>query len=201
MNIASTKIIARIGSKEVVIKNHGQEKCISLQYFVLLLMLLNYLQYWSLKTAWRKSREEKKKNLIQSQKIFAYCQRKAWNNETIMKRWISDIWRKYSYFDLKKETMLVMDDASMHKLDVIKKKKNDWEATISMIPGGLTRYLQPLNASINKPFKDELRKKYIDCWMETKNSKAKVSQNEFINWAWEVWYSKSIYSNIIRKSF
>ena len=39
-----------------------------------------------------------------------------------MKRWISDIWRKYSYFDLKKETMLVMDDASMHKLDVIKKK-------------------------------------------------------------------------------
>ena len=62
---------------------------------------------------------------MQSQKIFAYCQRKAWNNETLMKRRISDILRKYSYFDLKKETMLVMDDASMHKLDVIKQVIND----------------------------------------------------------------------------
>ena len=48
--------------------------------------------------------------------------------------------------------MLVMDDASMHKLDVIKKKINDLETFISMIPGDLTRYLQPLNVSINKPF-------------------------------------------------
>ena len=42
-----------------------------------------------------------------------------------MKRWISDIWKKYSYFDLKQETMLVRGDASMHKLDVIKEKTND----------------------------------------------------------------------------
>ena len=97
--------------------------------------------------------------------------------------------------------MLVMDDASMHKLDVIKKKINDWETSISMIPGGLTRYLQPLDVSINKSFKDELRKKYTDYWMETKNSNAKVSQNDLINWVWEVWYSKSISSNMIRKSF
>ena len=70
-----------------------------------------------------------------------------------------------------------------------------------MIPGGLTRYLQPLDVSINKPFKDELRKKYTDYWMETKNSNAKVSQNYLINWVWEVWYSKRISSNMIRKSF
>ena len=70
-----------------------------------------------------------------------------------------------------------------------------------MISGGLTRYLQPLKISINKPFKYEFRKKYTDYWMETKNSNAKVSQNDLINWVWEVWYSKSISSNMIRKSF
>ena len=31
-----------------------------------------------------------------------------------------------------------------------------------MIPGDLTRYLQPLDVSISKPFKDKLRKKYTD---------------------------------------
>ena len=97
--------------------------------------------------------------------------------------------------------MLVMDDASMHKLDVIKQRINDWETSISMIPGGLTRYLQLLDVSINKPFKDELIKKYTDYWMETKNSNAKVSQNDLINWVWEVWYCKSLYLNMIRKSF
>ena len=44
MNIVSTKTIAGIGSKEVVTKTHGKEKCMSLQYYVLLLMVLNYLQ-------------------------------------------------------------------------------------------------------------------------------------------------------------
>ena len=97
--------------------------------------------------------------------------------------------------------MLVMDGASMNKLDEIKKKINDWETSISMIPGGLTRYIQPLDVSINKQFKDELRKKYTDYWMETKNSNAKVSLNVLINWVWEAWYSKNISSNMIRKSF
>ena len=50
--------------------------------------------------------------------------------------------------------MLVMNDASMHKLYVIKEKIHDWETFISINSGGLTRYLQPLNVSINKPFKD-----------------------------------------------
>ena len=67
------------------------------------------------------------------------------------------LYRKYEYWIisiLKTICMLVMDDASMHKLDVIKQRINDWETSISMIPGGLTRYLQPLDVSINKPFKD-----------------------------------------------
>ena len=104
MNIASTKTIARIRSKEVVIKIHGQEKvhvtailCI-IADSTKLPMLVFKGQHEG-----RVEKKIKKNHQIQSQKIFAYYQRKAWNNETIIKRWISDIWRKYSYFDLKKK--------------------------------------------------------------------------------------------------
>ena len=63
MNIASTKTIARKGLKEVVIKIRVQEKCISLQYYVLLLMLLNSLQCWSLKDSLKEESKIKLKNL------------------------------------------------------------------------------------------------------------------------------------------
>ena len=63
---------------------------------------------------------------------------------------------------MKKETILAMIDALMHKIDIVKDKVNDCKTKISMIPGGLSRYLHPLDASINKPFKDELKKRYIE---------------------------------------
>ena len=39
--------------------------------------------------------------------------------------------------------------------------KND-KNLISPIPTGLTRFIQPLDVSINKPFKDALKKEYIN---------------------------------------
>ena len=46
--------------------------------------------------------------------------------------------------------MLVMDDASMYKIDIVNDKIKECKTKISIISGGLTRYLQPLDVSINK---------------------------------------------------
>ena len=40
---------------------------------------------------------------------------------------------------------------------------------ISMIPGGLSWYLQPLYIFINKSFKDELKKRYTKYCIDKKN--------------------------------
>ena len=50
--------------------------------------------------------------------------------------------------------MLIIDDASMHKMSEIKRIEELSETKIIMIPVGLIRYLQPLEVSINKPFKE-----------------------------------------------
>ena len=55
--------------------------------------------------------------------------------------------------------MLVMVDASMHKIPEIKRSVELSETKVMMIPGGLTRYLQHLDVPINKPFKEEIRRK------------------------------------------
>ena len=76
--------------------------------------------------------------------------------------------------------MLVMDDASMHKTPEIKRSVELSETKVMMIPRGLTRYLQPLDVSINKPFKEEIRRKYNEYCIE--NTNLKVSRKQIIDW-------------------
>ena len=152
MNMTSTKTIAKIGSKEVNIKTHGQERVhvTAILWIVADGTKLPPVLVFKGKPFGRVEKRIQKHPLVKSEQIFAYCQKKAWNNETIMKKWIIDVWRKYTYFDLKKNTMLVLDDASMHKIKEVKEQIESWNTHISLIPGGLTRYLQPLDISIKK---------------------------------------------------
>ena len=85
-------------------------------------------------------------------KDFAYCHQKAWNNEFKIKLWISEVWRKYFHFEFQKDTMFIIDDASLNKIENIQQKIKDCGTKISMIQGNLIKYLQPFDISINKPF-------------------------------------------------
>ena len=86
------------------------------------------------------------------------------STEKIILRWYKNIWRKYlesSESLCEGFGYLIMDKAPSHiteeSLAIMKNDKN----LISFIHAGLTRFIQPLDASINKPFKDALKKKNI----------------------------------------
>ena len=85
--------------------------------------------------------------------------------------------------------MLVMNYESMHKIDIVKVKIKEYKTKVSIIPGGLTRYLQSLDVCINKLFKDELKKRYTKYWKVQKDTKTKILRRyNKLGWRNLVWW-------------
>ena len=73
-----------------------------------------------------------------------------------------------------------MDKASCHCTDNIIKEFQKGNRAITFIPGGLTRFYQPLNASVNKLFKSALREKYIAFCIDNGYDNIKISGTKMI---------------------
>ena len=98
--------------------------------------------------------------------------------------------------------MLVLNVFSCHKTDDTKALLRQTITDLIIIPGGMKSFLQPLNVSINKPFKDRLRRCWFDWIMsgEKTNTKSrrmrKVDFLMICGWIVKVW--EEIPSDIIK---
>jgi hypothetical protein len=84
----------------------------------------------------------------------------AYNNEELFSKWIDKELAPLA----KTELLLVMDVASFHVTEGIKKQLKDLGALLALIPAGCTSLLQPLDTAINAPFKlwlEEFTDEYI----------------------------------------
>jgi len=86
-------------------------------------------------------------------------QEKAWMDETLMLRWINEIYRKHTK---KQPSLCVLDAFRGHRTEKVKKLLNKFNAKIAMNPGGCTSKLQPLDVCINKPFKHVLKQQWAE---------------------------------------
>ena len=100
---------------------------------------------------------------------------------------------------LKKTCLLIFDRASFHiKQDIID-FLNLKNIHYVIIPLGFTRYIQPMDLSINKPLKTAIKEKYLNFQQLHIN---KITENNFsikdkdiINFINEIWNT----DNIIKK--
>ena len=76
---------------------------------------------------------------------------------SIMVSWIA--WLT-SRFDAKERKMLIMDSHRSHMTDDVKAACKKHTIDIVMIPGGCTKYLQPLDLTVNRSFKSKLKQHY-----------------------------------------
>lgn len=129
----------------------------------------------------------------------------GWMCEDIMFQWIEKVWqhRKGSFFD--KKGLLILDSLRSHLLPSVKDRLKKLSSEFAAIPGGLTKILQPLDLTVNKCFKAEIRKQW-EQWMSeglhsfTKSGKLRRATYEDVaQWVDAAW--KAIKKSTIISGF
>ena len=96
--------------------------------------------------------------------VLVHFYEKEWMDKNGVKLWIEKIWNRRPGSMLKHHTLLVWDRFQSHLTDNSKTHLARNNTDIAVIPGGLTSVLQPLDVSVNKPFKGNVREQWNE-WM------------------------------------
>ena len=131
-------------------------------------------------------------NINNKHGVVVSAQEKGWMNSDQMKVWIEKAWRS-RIGGLGRRSLLVYDAFEAHVTDPVKAAFKRENTDLAVIPGGLTSLLQLLDVSLNKPFKDRVRKKWMQ-WMAdgihefTATGRQKKPSEELIcSWISEAW--------------
>ena len=99
------------------------------------------------------------------------CQDKSWADSDIFLYWIENIFFNNTHVNNSLKKILILDRAASHYdenlIDVFKKNNSFF----ILIPPGLTRFIQPLDISINGPFKRAMHHWDIDFRIQNKKKK------------------------------
>ena len=130
---------------------------------------------------------------------------KGWIDEALIKVWLDEVFMRRPGGLLKPRSLLVWYMFRAHCCDSVKEKLKEYRTRQAVIPGGCTSVLQPLDISINKPFKTYLRKLW-NTWMvsgEKEFTKSGAMKRPglslVVQWVKEAW--ESISDDIIIRSF
>src|SRR5215475_13115967 len=82
-----------------------------------------------------------------------------------MKLWLEKVWSKRPGGLLKKPSLLVFDQFKAHVTESTNRLATKLKMHLAVIPGGLTSQLQPLDVSVNKPFKGFMHEEWTK-WIE-----------------------------------
>ena len=144
------------------------------------------------------------KNLNFPKEVVVRCQAKGWMDETLVQDWLRTVWSKVGGLSRRK-SMLVWDSFRAHLSKPVRSTLRSINTECVVIPGGMTSMLQPLDVSINKPFKDRMRAKWQNWMLAGQHSFTaggrirKVELDEICRWISDAW--DDIPPEMIAKSF
>ena len=125
----------------------------------------------------------------------------GWMNEELTAGWIEKIWTNFSFT----KQMLDWDSFKCHIFDARKVQLKQCNTVMSVIPAGCTKFLQPLDVCINKPFNLFFCKLYDNSsqkgeFVYSFSGKIKApSQLQKIQWVVQAW--KKVSKKVVINSF
>lgn len=105
--------------------------------------------------------------------IFVHFHEKGWMDENGVKLWMENVWQRRPGALRNQHSLLVWDMFRSHVTESTKNRLAQNNTKIAVIPGGLTSMLQPLDVSLNKPFKDHMREQWNNWMMSGEKSYTK----------------------------
>jgi len=146
-DIVPGKTVDQVGTKSVCVRTTGSEK----RHITVVLAVTASGDVISPMIIFKGKRELKLKC---PKGWIVAVQQKAWMDEVLMAKWVKEIYRQYTN---RKPSLCVLDSFRAHITEKVKKDFKRVGAQLAVIPGGCTSKLQPLDVSVNKPFKAYLR--------------------------------------------
>ena len=149
-------------------------------------------------------RKTLQKNLNFLKEVVVRCQAKGWMDEPLVQNWLRTIWSKVGGL-IRWKSMLVWDSFRAHLSKPVRSTLRSISTECVVIPGDMTSMLQPLDVSINKPFKDRMQAKWQDWMLAGQHSFTaggricKGGLDEICRWISDAW--DDIPPEMIAKSF
>jgi hypothetical protein len=89
---------------------------------------------------------------LNSKDVIISAKEKGWMNSEVLKFWLENVWRKRKMAFFNPKSLLMLDSCRAHITPEIKTIVNKY-SKMAIIPDSLMKKLQPLDITVNKPFK------------------------------------------------
>ena len=157
--LPSNRTVDCVGSKTVSVRTTGHEKT---HFTTVLACMADGTKLPPMVIFKRKTMPKEKFPVG----VIVHVHQKGWMDTDGMLIWLQKAWgRRPGGGMVNTKSLLVWDQFRAHLVDKVRQRTNKVHNThIAVIPGGLTSILQPLDVSVNHPFKCKLREQW-SAWM------------------------------------
>ena len=145
-DVVPSRILDRRGKKSIIVRTTGSEK----RHLTVVMCVTHDGDVLPALTIFKGKRPLQ----IRADGVYIRTQEKAWMDEPMMLQWIDLVWEPATE---RKRALLILDSFSAHVTNSVKKRLKEINTVPLVIPGGCTSKIQPLDVSLNKPFKAFVR--------------------------------------------
>jgi hypothetical protein len=125
--------------------------------------------------------------------LYLHYREKSWVDKEVMKKWISSVLQKRTRkIEPGKKGLLILDGFRAHLHSEVREAIDSCNFDIWVLPANTTPHLQPVDISVNRPFKFSYHLLW-SAWFESKkdDDTSRPSKDRIIEWISRSWEAVS----------